>query len=100
MIKPSTSSPISDFTVDSTGKCPFKLSSYQGKKLIIYFYPKDNTSGCTQEGKDFRDNIEKFNALNTIIFGVSRDNLKTHKKFKEKQLFPFELLADTDEKVC
>ncbi len=92
--------PIPDFETGSTGDIPFKLSDYQGKKIIIYFYPKDNTPGCTQEGKNFRDNIEQFNTLNTVIFGVSRDSVKVHEGFKAKQEFPFELLSDKDEKLC
>ena len=91
---------IPDFEADSTGDTPFKLSDYQGKKIIIYFYPKDNTPGCTQEGKDFRDNIEQFNTLNTVIFGVSRDSVKVHQGFKAKQEFPFDLLSDKEEKLC
>ena len=91
---------IPDFEADSTGDTPFKLSDYQGKKIIIYFYPKDNTPGCTQEGKDFRDNIEQFNTLNTVIFGISRDSVKVHQGFKAKQEFPFDLLSDKEEKLC
>ena len=91
---------IPDFEADSTGDTPFKLSDYQGKKIIIYFYPRDNTPGCTQEGKDFRDNIEQFNTLNTVIFGVSRDSVKVHEGFKAKQEFPFDLLSDKEEKLC
>lgn len=100
MTKISIGNPIPDFEIDSTGDSPFKLSEYQGKKIIIYFYPRDNTPGCTQEGKDFRDNIEQFNALNTVIFGVSRDSVKVHEGFIAKQEFPFDLLSDKDEKLC
>jgi peroxiredoxin Q/BCP len=92
--------PITDFTADSTGNTAFKLSDFLGKKIILYFYPRDNTPGCTQEGKDFRDNFEQFLALNTIIFGISRDSVKVHEGFKAKQQFPFELLSDKDETVC
>ncbi len=91
---------IPDFEADSTGDTPFKLSNFLGKKVLIYFYPRDNTPGCTQEGKDFRDNIEQFSALNTIIFGVSRDSVKVHEGFKAKQEFPFELLSDKEENLC
>jgi len=91
---------IADFEAGSTGSSPFKLSDYLGKKIILYFYPRDNTPGCTQEGKDFRDNIEQFNALNTVIFGISRDSVKVHEGFKNKQEFPFELLSDKEEKLC
>jgi len=91
---------IPDFEAGSTGNTPFKLSDFIGKKVLIYFYPRDNTPGCTQEGKDFRDNIEQFSAFNTIIFGVSRDSVKVHEGFKAKQEFPFELLSDKEEKLC
>ena len=76
------------------------LSDFAGKKLVIYFYPKDSTPGCTTEGQDFRDNYKKFKKLNTEILGVSRDSIKSHENFKAKQSFPFELLSDPDEKVC
>jgi peroxiredoxin Q/BCP len=92
--------PVPDFEADATGDIKFKLSDYQGKKIILYFYPKDNTPGCTQEGKDFRDNTEQFNTLNTVIFGVSRDSVKVHEGFKAKQEFPFDLLSDKEEKLC
>jgi len=91
---------IPDFEADSTGDTPFKLSNFLGKKVLIYFYPRDNTPGCTQEGKDFRDNIEQFSTLNTVIFGVSRDSVKVHEGFKAKQEFPFELLSDKEESLC
>ena len=68
--------------------------------MVIYFYPKDNTPGCTQQGQDFRDNYTSFQHQQTIILGVSRDNLSSHEKFKEKQNFPFELISDQDEKLC
>ena len=96
----SINKPVPDFEADSTGDTPFKLSNHLGKKVIIYFYPRDNTPGCTQEGKDFRDNIDKFSAFNTIIFGVSRDSIKVHEGFKAKQEFVFELLSDKEEKLC
>ena len=76
------------------------LSDYKGKPVVLYFYPKDNTPGCTLEGQNFRDNIEEFNALNTIIIGISRDSVRVHENFKAKQKFPFELLSDADEHDC
>jgi peroxiredoxin Q/BCP len=91
---------VTDFEASSTGDKTVKLSDYQGKYLLIYFYPKDNTPGCTQEGQAFRDNIEKFTALNTIIVGVSRDTVRAHEGFKCKQEFPFDLLSDPDENLC
>ena len=71
-----------------------------GKNVVIYFYPKDSTPGCTTEGQDFRDNYESFKKTNTEIIGVSRDSIKSHENFKSKQNFPFELLSDPDEKMC
>ena len=71
-----------------------------GKNVVIYFYPKDSTPGCTTEGQDFRDNYKSFKKINTEIIGVSRDSIKSHENFKSKQNFPFELLSDPDEKMC
>ncbi len=100
MITISINCSVPDFEADSTGGISFKLSDYLGKRVILYFYPRDNTPGCTQEGKDFRDNIDQFNELNTVIFGISRDSIKVHEGFKEKQAFVFELLSDKEEKLC
>ncbi len=100
MTEVSIGKPVPDFEASSTGDSIFKLSDYLNKKVIIYFYPKDNTPGCTQEGKDFRDNFEQFKSLNTAIFGVSRDSVKVHEGFKSKQQFPFELLSDKEELLC
>ena len=91
---------ITDFELPSTGNTPFKLSEHHGKNVVVYFYPKDNTSGCTLEGQEFRDVYGDFNKANAIVVGVSRDSLKSHEGFKAEFGFPFELLADTDEKVC
>ena len=91
---------IPNFEAPATGNKNIKLSDYQGKNIILYFYPRDNTPSCTQEGKDFRDNFEKFQALNTVIFGVSRDSVKVHEGFKTKQQFPFELISDKQENLC
>jgi peroxiredoxin Q/BCP len=92
--------PVPDFEALSTGNKTIKLTDYQGRHVVIYFYPKDNTPGCTLEGQSFRDNIEKFTALNTIILGVSRDTVRVHEAFKCKQEFPFDLLSDEDENLC
>lgn len=92
--------PVPDFEAPATGDQTIKLSNYRGKKVILYFYPKDNTPGCTQEGRDFRDHIEQFQAFNAVILGVSRDSVKVHEGFKCKQEFPFDLLSDKDEKLC
>jgi peroxiredoxin Q/BCP len=91
---------VEDFQALSTGDKTFKLSDFRGKKLLIYFYPKDNTPGCTQEGIAFRDHFAQFQALNTLVFGVSRDSVKMHEGFKAKQGFPFELLSDPEEQLC
>ncbi|MEK6735320.1 MAG: peroxiredoxin [Pseudomonadota bacterium] len=92
--------PVSNFTLSSTSDKVFSLSEKSGKNLVVYFYPKDDTPGCTTEGQDFRDNFEAFKQLNCEIVGISRDNIKSHECFKEKMEFPFELLSDTDEKIC
>ena len=91
---------VPDFEALSTGNKTRKLTDYQGRYVVLYFYPKDNTPGCTQEGQSFRDNIEKFSALNAVILGVSRDTVRVHEGFKCKQEFPFDLLSDEDEKLC
>lgn len=91
---------IPDFELPSTSGKTFKLSDFTGKKLIIYFYPKDNTPGCTNQGQGFRDNYAAFHACNTEIVGISRDSLKSHENFKAKFSFPFELLSDTEELAC
>jgi peroxiredoxin Q/BCP len=92
--------PVPDFEVASTGDKTFRLSDYKGKNVLIYFYPKDSTPGCTLEGQNFRDDIDFFNEKNTLIVGVSRDSLRKHENFKNKQCFPFDLLSDEDEAVC
>ena len=91
---------IPDFTAPSTSDSEFSLSEYMGKNIVIYFYPKDNTPGCTKEGEDFRDQFEAFRSNNAIIVGVSRDSVKSHDKFICKYNFPFDLIADEDETVC
>ena len=92
--------PVPDFSLPSTGGSTFHLSSFRGRKLALYFYPKDNTPGCSAEGADFRDQHRAFQRAGCEIFGVSRDPLKSHERFKEKMKFPFELLSDPDEAVC
>lgn len=89
-----------DFEVPATGGAPVKLSDFRGGFVVIYFYPKDSTPGCTTEGTDFRDHFSEFAALDCTIFGLSRDSLKSHENFKAKMNFPFELLSDKDETVC
>ncbi len=92
--------PVPDFEIAATGNQTIKLSDLRGKNILLYFYPKDHTPGCTTEGQNFRDNMAQFEALNTIIFGISKDTVKTHENFKCKQELPFELLSDTDEQLC
>ena len=91
---------VPDFTATATGDQTFTLSAERGKNLVIYFYPKDSTPGCTTEGQEFRDAISAFEAANTRILGVSRDSLRSHENFKAKQSFPFDLISDPDESVC
>ena len=91
---------LQDFELPSTGGKTFKLSEHLGKTLVIYFYPKDSTPGCTTQGQQFRDHYADFVAANTEIFGISRDSIKSHENFKAKFEFPFDLLADTEELAC
>lgn len=91
---------VPDFELPSTSDTVFRLSDHAGKNIVIYFYPKDNTPGCTLEGQQFRDHIADFTAHDTIIFGVSRDSVRVHENFKTKQAFPFELLSDAEEVAC
>ena len=88
------------FKGDSTSNKTISNKDFLGKNLVIYFYPKDSTPGCTTEGQDFRDNYKTFKKLNTDILGVSRDSVKSHENFKQKQSFPFELLSDPEEIMC
>ncbi|MDH5633255.1 MAG: peroxiredoxin [Gammaproteobacteria bacterium] len=100
MTAPKIGKVIPDLKINTTGDKSFKLSELRGQRVVLYFYPKDSTPGCTTEGQDFRDNHAKFKRLNTIILGVSRDSLASHDRFREKQKFPFDLVSDTDEKLC
>jgi peroxiredoxin Q/BCP len=88
------------FSLPATGDKDISLADCKGKNLVLYFYPKDSTSGCTTEGQDFRDKIHTFRRRNTMILGVSRDSLKSHENFRAKHQFPFDLLSDADEKLC
>src|SRR3982074_2686284 len=90
---------IVDFTAAGTGG-EFRLSAQKGHPVILYFYPKDNTPGCTVEGAQFRDLHKQFAKLGAVVVGVSRDSLKSHENFKTKMAFPFELLSDADEALC
>ncbi len=91
---------IPNFKLNATGDKKISLSDLKDKNVVLYFYPRDNTPGCTKEGQAFKDNIEKFKKQNTVILGVSRDSVRTHENFKEKQKFPFDLLSDTEEVLC
>jgi len=98
--KASIGKTIPKFELPASGEQNINLSALKGKLTVLYFYPRDNTSGCTLEGQDFRDQYQKFKRAGAIIFGVSRDTMKSHEKFKEKQAFPFELISDEDEILC
>ena len=91
---------VPNFKLPATGSKTVDLKSLRGKNVIVYFYPKDNTPGCTNEGCDFKANHQKFTRRNTIILGVSRDTIASHEKFRAKYAFPFDLMSDADEKVC
>ena len=92
--------PVADFEAPATGGQSVSLSALKGRQVVIYFYPKDSTPGCTTEGQGFRDQHEAFAAANTVVFGVSRDGIKSHENFKAKQAFTFELISDKDEALC
>ena len=92
--------PVADFEAPATSGQTVSLSALKGQQVVIYFYPKDSTPGCTTEGQGFRDQYAAFKAANTEVFGVSRDSVKSHENFKGKQAFPFELISDKDEAVC
>ncbi len=100
MAAPALNRIVADFKCAATGDKTIQLKDLRGQKVVIYFYPKDSTPGCTTEGQDFRDLHSKFRRQKTVILGVSRDSLASHEKFKEKQNFPFDLLSDPDEKIC
>jgi thioredoxin-dependent peroxiredoxin len=100
MAKASIGKKLSNFTTPATGEKDISLSDFKGKNVVLYFYPKDSTPGCTREGHDFTDNIRKFRAYNTVVLGVSRDSIKSHENFKAKQKYSFDLLSDKDEKLC
>jgi thioredoxin-dependent peroxiredoxin len=91
---------VPDFELPATGNQTFRLSEARGLPLVIYFYPKDNTPGCTAEGEQFRDLYAEFAKLGCPVYGVSRDSMKSHEGFKAKMSFPFELLSDPDETAC
>ena len=91
---------VPDFELPATGDQILRLKDLKGKNVVLYFYPKDSTSGCTRESQDFRDLHARFSKLDAVILGISRDSLKSHDKFKTNECLPFELLSDEDETVC
>ena len=100
MSGPAMNRVVGNFKAAATGDKTIELKELRGQNVVIYFYPKDSTPGCTQESNDFRDLHGKFRRQKTVILGVSRDSLASHEKFKAKQSFPFDLLSDPDEKLC
>jgi len=95
-----TGKKVPDFSGQASSNINFKLSDYKGSPLLLYFYPRDNTPGCTQEGKDFRDNYAAFEKKGVKIFGLSRDSVKVHENFKARHEFPFDLISDKEETIC
>ena len=91
---------VENFTLPATGEQNLSLNDFSGHSVIIYFYPKDNTPGCTREGQDFRDLYQQFKKAGAEILGVSRDSVRTHGNFRNKHEFPFHLLSDSDELLC
>ena len=91
---------VADFTAEATGDKSIRLKDLRGQNVVVYFYPKDATPGCTQEGLDFKSLHGKFRRQKTVILGVSRDSMASHEKFRAKQGFPFDLISDPDEKLC
>ncbi|MBM23521.1 MAG: peroxiredoxin [Gammaproteobacteria bacterium] len=100
MVKVKIGQKIPNFSATINNDKVFSLSNNIGKNIVIYFYPKDNTPGCTKEGEEFRDQFEAFSSNNAVIIGVSRDSIKSHEKFTCKFNFPFDLISDEDEAVC
>ena len=100
MAKATIGKKVPAFKLPATGDQDISLADCKGKNLVLYFYPKDSTPGCTTEGQDFRDKIHTFRRRGTRILGVSRDSIKSHENFKAKHKFPFDLLSDSEEKLC
>ena len=98
--KVSLHQPIPPVSFLATSHLQGSLADYLGKNVVLYFYPKDNTPGCTHESKDFRDYFDRFQKTGTVIFGISCDTLESHEKFKQKHTLPFELISDRDAKIC
>ncbi|CAH9019116.1 peroxiredoxin [Candidatus Nitrosacidococcus sp. I8] len=100
MSKITVGSEVPDFEIPSTANKSFKLSQFKGQNIVLYFYPKDDTPGCTREGQAFRDLSEEFEQANTLIFGISKDSIQSHEIFRNQQHFPFDLLSDENEVIC
>ncbi len=97
---PAIGQPVPDFELPATGGQAIRLSRLRGKAVVLYFYPKDSTPGCTLESRDFRDHLPAFQRANAVVLGISRDGLSSHERFKGAECLPFELLADEDETLC
>jgi peroxiredoxin Q/BCP len=97
---PALNKPLPDFEAFATGGVKFTPQAFAGHAVVLYFYPKDNTPGCTTEAMQFRDRHKDFVKAGAVVFGVSRDNMASHEKFKQNLELPFELIADTEEKLC
>jgi peroxiredoxin Q/BCP len=97
---PALNKPLPEFEANATGGVKFTPQAYAGRIVVLYFYPKDNTPGCTTEALQFRDRHKDFVKAGAVVFGVSRDNMASHTKFKQNLELPFELIADTEEKLC
>lgn len=95
-----TGKKVKNFKLPATGDREISLDDFKGKNVVLYFYPKDSTPGCTTEGQDFRDAKARLTRQNTVVLGVSRDSLKSHENFKARQKFNFDLLSDTEEMLC
>ncbi len=100
MAKVTVGRKVPDFISTSTDGTPWKFKDARGSKLVLYFYPKDMTSGCTVEAQNFRDLAQAFRKAGTLVVGVSRDSCKSHQKFRDKEKLNFELLSDEDESLC
>lgn len=100
MSAPALNRVVADFTADATRNKKIRLKDLRGQNVVLYFYPKDSTPGCTTEGRDFSELHARFRRQNTVIFGISRDSLASHEKFRDKQGFKFDLITDPDEKLC
>jgi len=100
MTAPRMNRVVADFSANATGDRTIRLEDLRGQNVVLYFYPKDSTPGCTTEGRDFAALHAKFRRQKTVVLGVSRDSIASHDKFREKQGFPFDLISDPDEKLC